>query len=294
MKIIDLIKKSFRIVVENPTITLFFVIFLIISNFLAPYIMIAQSKVVALIIALCIFFLTTVFLAGWFQMLKEVAKEEDITKLKDKNFFAIFLEGISKNGIAVTIGVIIYLFLLSAVLFLTSEIALRLFGSLDFIFRDMMINASGSVDNALNYLQNLSDDQKFIIYGWQFSFVIASMIYNFFFLFLAPIIVKDDNKNQLIKPFYTFISSICFTFKNFLGVLSVFFIIYLIYFSLGITKAIIGSNVILSILILFIYIYFISGALVLIFNYYEQKTNSLDRSDCIRENEVINIVSEEN
>ena len=294
MKIIDLIKKSFRIVVENPTITLFFVLFLIISNFLAPYIMIAQSKIVALIIALCIFFLTTVFLAGWFQMLKEVSKEEDISKLKDKNFFATFLEGISKNGIAVTIGVIIYLSLLSVVLFLTSEIALRLFGSLDFIFRDMMVNASRSVDNAINYLQNLSDDQKFMIYGWQFSFVIASMIYNFFFLFIAPIIVKDDNKNQFIKPFIAFVSSICFSFKNFFGTLGVFFIIYIIYFTLGITKAIIGSNVILSIVILFIYIYFISGALVLIFNYYEQKTNSLNRCDSIGENQVIDNVSKEN
>ena len=204
--IIDLIKKSFRTVIENPTITLFFVLFLIISNFFAPYIMVVQSKAVALIIALCIFFLTTVFLAGWFQMFKEVAKEEDVSKLKDKNFFAIFLEGISKNGIAVTIGVVIYLLLLSVILFLTSEIALRLFGSLDFIFKDMITNASGSVDNALNYIQNLSDDQKFTIYGWQFSFVIASMIYNFFFLFIAPIIVKDDNKNQFIKPFVSFIS----------------------------------------------------------------------------------------
>ena len=58
MRIIELIKKSFHTVVENPTITLFFVIFLIISNFLAPYIMIAQSKIIALVIALCVFFLT--------------------------------------------------------------------------------------------------------------------------------------------------------------------------------------------------------------------------------------------
>ena len=226
MIIIDLIKKSFHTVIENPTITLFFVLFLIISNFLAPYIMIVHSKIIAIIIALCVFFLTTVFLAGWFQMIKEAAKEEDISKLKDKNFAAIFLEGITKNGITVTVGTVVYLFLLTIVLYLTSEIALKLFGSLDFIFRDMMINASGSIDNAIDYLQKLSDDQKFILYGWQFSFIISSMIYNFFFLFLAPIAVKDDNKNQFIKAFSAFISSICFSFKNFLGTVSVFFIFH--------------------------------------------------------------------
>ena len=294
MKILDLVKKSFHTVVENPTITLFFVLFLIISNFLAPYIMIVQSKITALVIALCIFFLTTVFLSGWFQMLKETAKEEDISKLKDKNYLAIFLEGISKNGVAVTIGVVLYLLLLSVVLFLTSEIAFRLFGSLDFIFKDMMINAAGTIDNAINYIQNLSDDQKFTIYGWQFSFVVASMIYNFFFLFLAPSVVKDDNKNQFIKPFIAFVSSVCFAFKNFFGTLSVFFIIYSLYFFLGVAKAIIGPNVILSILILFVYIYFISGALVLIFNYYEQKTDSVNRCDCIGEDKPVNSVGEAN
>lgn len=290
MKLFEIYKKSFATVVSNPAVTLFLVLFLIVSNILTSYMFTSRTKIVAFILSFCVFLLSLCFVAGWFYIVKDVAKNDSD---ENKNYFAIFLEGIGKNIIPIGIGSFIYTFILTLVLFLTGKVAYNLFGSLDFILKDLITITQDS--NLLNeYLNKLTVDQKYTIYAWQLSFIFASMIFNFIMLFYFPAIVFDEKSNMFKKAFSALIKALCFLFKNFFGALFLYICIYFTYMFLGILKVLFGANVIVSILLLFFYIYFISGAIMLIFNYYGQKNNCTDRCDSIGENENIDKPCEEN
>ena len=91
MILINSIKKSFNCIVENPAIMLFLVLFMIGANTLAQYILEARIPLVGQVLILCLFALIFAFFAGWFQVIKESSNRE---KIKEKNFYSIFLEGI--------------------------------------------------------------------------------------------------------------------------------------------------------------------------------------------------------
>ena len=271
-----LVKKSFDTVNENSTITLFLVLFLIVANFLLPYIFSAKSIISSSVLAVCLFLFTAVFAAGWINILKESIDKE---KLKDKNFSAIFLEGVGKNTVSMIISFLGYTFFLVFVLFLTGKFAQHIFGGLDFLFRDIF-NLATEQNAFMEYIKTLSTDKLFIIYGWQLSFMLAITIYNFIFLFMAPAIADDDKTNVFLRPFVAFKNSICFIFKKFFHVLGLYFLICLCTSFLNILRAMMSFNIVFAIVFLFINIYFVSYVIMIIFNYYEQN-NCHNRTDCI-------------
>lgn len=286
--IVELVKKSYKTIVNTPAITLYLVLFLIAINLLAPFIAYARIPVVGMILILCAFFFCSCFFAGWCQILKEnTNKEID----KDKKYFPIFLEGVGKNIVPISFGLIIYIVSFLAVIVLASFIAAKCFGRLDFIFRDMMsLNQNMS---PLDYINNLNDNQKYILYGWQFCFIIAGAIFNYITMFYFPAIVFETKANILLNPIKSIYTSICFTFKNFFKTLGIYLAIYLVYFVLTIIRGFIGNNFILGVILLFIYIYFICCVIMLIFNYYEAKNNSSNRSDSFGQDEIINSAGKE-
>ena len=284
-----LIKKSFDTVNENSTITLFLVLYLIAINLILPYTFFAKSIITSSVLSICLFLLSAVFVAGWINVLKESVDKE---KLKEKNFLAIFLEGVGKNVVPVGIALIGYAFLLAIVLFFTGKAAQYLFGSLDFLFRDIF-TLSNEQNAFMDYIKTLSTDKLFIIYGWQLSFMLAITIYNFIFLFMAPILACDIKTNSFLKPFVAFKDAICFTFKKFFPVLGLYFLICLCASILNILRAVMSFNVVFAIIFLFINIYFVSYVIMLLFNYYEQN-HCNNGADCIGQDETCNKSGEEN
>ncbi len=277
-----IVKKSFDTVNENSAITLFFVLFLIAFNFLLPYIFSAKSFVTTVMLVLCAFLFTAVFIAGWINVLKESVDKE---KIKEKNFSAIFFDGAGKNIVPVVVSLFLYLFLLGIVLFLVGRFAQYFFGSLDFLFKDIL-NMTPEQNSFMDYIKKLSVEQLYVIYGWQLSFMLAIAIFNFFFLFMAPALAQESKINLFLKAFWAFKNSICFTFKNFIPVFGIYFLICFISGILNIIRAITMANIVLAILFLFIYIYFVAYTIMLIFNYYEQKNYCNNGTDGIREDEI--------
>lgn len=288
--IFNLIKKSFNTVIENPSITFYFVLFLIILNFLAYYITTSNNFYVSVTLITASLLLSFAFSSGWFQVIKESCDKE---KIKEKNYFSIFLEGVGKNIIPVSIAMIVYFLLFAIVIYLTSLIANALFGNLNFILNDIL-TPQGNTLNINEFLNNLSDSQKYTLYAWQLSFMAAGALFNFVLMFYFPAVIKDSDKNIFLKPFFAFLNSICFLFKNFLGAVSIFLLIYALYFLMSFSRMFISSNNFLMVLLLFIYIYFISTSIMLIFNYYEQKNLCNNGSDSIGQDETCNKISEEN
>ena len=264
MNIFKLYKQSFSTIVTNPNITLFLVLFLILSNVFALYVFSAKTFIVAMILSFCVFLLSLCFVSGWFNVIKDVAKSENnkiqnSTELNDstysqtstqsKNYFSIFLEGIGKNIIPVGIGSLIYTLILILVFTLSAKFANHFFGSLDFLLKDLTTIAQ---DNKalMEYFDKLSVDQKYSIYAWQLCFILSSMIFNFIMLFYFPALIFNEKSNVFLRAIGGLKDSICFLFKNFFGALFLYVCIYSTYLFLGILKAIFVNNSIISIVIL--------------------------------------------
>ena len=226
MNIFKLYKQSFSTIVTNPNITLFLVLFLILSNVFALYVFSAKTFIVAMILSFCVFLLSLCFVSGWFNVIKDVAKSENnkiqnSTELNDstysqtstqsKNYFSIFLEGIGKNIIPVGIGSLIYTLILILVFTLSAKFANHFFGSLDFLLKDLTTIAQ---DNKalMEYFDKLSVDQKYSIYAWQLCFILSSMIFNFIMLFYFPALIFNEKSNVFLRAIGGLKDSICFFF----------------------------------------------------------------------------------
>ena len=285
-----LVKKSFDTVNENSAIVLFFVLFLIAINFLLPYIFSAKSIITTVILSICLFLFAAVFIAGWINVLKESTEKE---KIKEKNFSAIFFDGAGKNIIPVAFSLFLYSVLLVTILFLVGRFAQYFFGSLDFLFKDIL-NMTPEQNSFLHYIKTLSIEQLYVIYGWQLSFMLAIAVFNFFFLFMPPALAQEIKINIFLKVFIAFKNSLCFTFKNFIPVFGIYFLICFISGFLNIIRAITLPNIIFAILFLFIYIYFVAYVIMLIFNYYEQKNHCDNRTDGIRQDDISDTTCQDN
>ena len=122
MVLIDSIKKSFKCIVDNPSITLFLVLFLIGANLLASSILSAQAKLIAQALIFCLFALVFIFFSGWFEVIKETCQTE---KIKEKNFYSIFLEGVCKYIISSVLGIALYIVFVFITIFLAQLTALN-------------------------------------------------------------------------------------------------------------------------------------------------------------------------
>ncbi len=275
--IINLIKKSYGTIMENPAIMLFFVLFLMVFNYLASWVLLVNSKNIAIILIVCMFLCCCAFFSGWLQVIKE-SHEKD--KFKEKNMGSIFLEGVGKNITSIIIGVLLYSVISFLVAFLSSEIAQTIFGSLDDIVKGFL-SASAQNITFNQYFNNLSLDDKYIVYSWQISILLGLALMNFIFLFYFPAILDEKKYNSFLKPFVAIKNMFCFLFKNFFGILGFYILINLFYFALIVLRALMGANILLSMIFFFIYICFLSFVIMLIFNYYEEKNSCNNGSDGI-------------
>ncbi|MBQ4647382.1 MAG: hypothetical protein IJB79_08545 [Candidatus Gastranaerophilales bacterium] len=289
MKLIDIYKNSYKMVISTPAVTMFLVLFLIVSNLLTSYAFSSGVKSLALILTFCVFMLTLCFISGWLYIIKDTIKND---KKEDKNYWAIFLEGIGKNIVSIFFGFIIYFILFLIILILTGKVAYTLFGNLDFLTKDATLVAQSN-QAFLEYVNKLPENQQFAFLAWQLSFILSTTVYSFLMLFYYPSIINNEKSNIFLKPIVALKDSICFLFKNFFGALAIHFSILVIYFIFNSISLFFESNPIVSILLIFFYIYFISSAIMLIFNYYEQRNNCVDGCDCIGENEDIDKSCEE-
>ena len=64
------LKKSFNIVKENPFITLYFVLYLIILFLIIPILIAGRNIFISMILGVLILLLTCAFISGWFNMIK--------------------------------------------------------------------------------------------------------------------------------------------------------------------------------------------------------------------------------
>lgn len=289
MNFLEIYKKSFLIAVTNPFVTMFLVLFMIVSNLLAAYMLQTRDLILASILSFCVFMLSLCFISGWFYVIKEIIQNKEN---ENKNYFGTFFEGVGRNIVPIGIGSVLYSIVIIFAIFLSVKVAQNIFGSLDFIKDTTLITQDSKA--IMEFYNNLTPEQKSAVAGCELSFLFSIMLVNFLMLFYFPAIIYNEKSNIFLKAFIAIKDSICFLFKNFFGALSIHISLCAIYMMIGILNTILGGNTFISILVLFIYIYFIAGAIMLIFMYYDEKNNCTNGCNCIRENENIDKLGEEN
>jgi len=288
-KYFQLIKDSWNKAVTNPVLGLFFVLFLIAINFLATYALSAKHLSSRLIFYVCIFMTLTAFFSGWFNLIKETVSNKEA---ENKINFSTFIEGIGKNTASAIIGVIIYITCISVILIAVGQLCFYLFGSPEEIFKEIFpilqdTKAFGE------YLNKISPEKQMIILGWELAVYLSASIVHFIFFFYVPALFSNEKTNFFLKPFLAIKDTFIFICKNFPIAFMAFLTIQLLNLFLTTILTIFSTNSLLSLITLFAYIYFIIFSIMLIFNCYEQKNNSDNRSNCIREDECSDKTGEE-
>ena len=296
MILFDSIKKSLAITLKTPAIALFFVLFLILINILGAYTMQSRTGLITAVLAFCIYALICVFFAGWFHVAKESFDKDEN---KEKNFYSIFLEGIGMNWVLSALGVLVYFLIFILFVMLAKELAHFVFGSIDFLVKDLA-NVPANNEAMTKYFTSLTTDQKYVIFCWQMTFIGLISIFNFLFLFYFPALFENSRKeNIFIRPLKAIYRCVFFTIKNFFAVIAVAILIHLTNIVLALLNAAAGNHGLLSVLILFVYIYFVTFTIVLIFNYYDAKENAKKDScdngaDSLGQNGADDKISEDN
>ena len=286
--ILSLIKKSFKQVIENSSITLFLVTYLIVISILAP---LARTNFLVISLGICAVLLTIAYVSGWFYMINTISSTKD-EELKSKNMFSVFFEGIGKNFLPVFIALIFYFLATAVMFFLSGFLANHFFGDINVILKDIMAKATENT-NLIELLSTLPTDKQYTLYGWQFCFIAGSSIFSFLFMMYFPFLI-NSNENVFLRPFTSFYKSLKFIFDNFLLTLGLYSIIYFSYVFLNILRTFTANFTIVSLILFFVYIYFLATIVMLIFNYYEAKNNSTDGPDCIGKDETSDSIGENN
>ncbi|MBR1617167.1 hypothetical protein IJ670_03360 [bacterium] len=275
---------------DNPTLTLLFVIFLIGTNMLLSCIVLAKTKIIAQLLIFGLFALVCIFLSGWFEVIKKTITAENI---KETNFYQIFSIGVTKNIIKTTLGTLLYVIILASVVILCQIFALKFFGNIDFFLNNMYSMPADKMD-VMQYFNNLSTEEKNIIYGWNFCILCGVGLFNFITMFYYPALFDETlehNKNimgYILQPIRSMLKSFCFLFKNIINAVLIGIFLYFINVILAIINTKTSANIFLSVIFLLVYIYFIAFVIMLIFNYYEERNHCNNRTDCLGQNENIN------
>lgn len=283
--LINLIKKSFKIVVDSPVITLFLVMYLILMNLLLFNIsnsLRGGLAIVAFILFSCVYLLSACFFAGWYNIIVASFKDEDF---QNKKSLPIFLEGVGKNFLPISIGMFVNFVILISFIIAASFVAYHFAGGLDFLPDEITASAVEKIADSL------TEEQQYQIAIWEILFALCALSFSYLFMFYYPAVIEDEGK-MLIKPFKAVWTSIKFVFRNFWSVLALNTLIFVSYFALGVLRNVFSKNSILELVILFISIYFISIVLVLIFYYYEQKNSCNNGADCLGEDKAIDSTCE--
>jgi len=293
---INSIKKSFNIIKDNPFITLYFVLYLIVLFLIIPFLA-GRNIILGMIIGVLILLLTCAFVSGWFNMIKastvhykenKTPEEKLDEAIKLKNDFFCGVSGYILPVIAGTILII-------ALFYLHSYLSDLIFGKIDSVIYEMS-KYTNDTEALRTYFVSLPNSTWALIFKKGiFSYVVCNLITLFFLYWGASLYL---NKYCSTNPFFAIVDSIKVMFKKFPQTLIVFIILTAVNFILISLQAIFIENVVISFITMILRIYFAAYMIVLIFDLYESdkakicericaaENNSDNRADSLGENSV--------
>lgn len=270
------IKKSILIIINNPVLTLTFVFYLIFLTVIAPKVIISQNFILSAVIFLLGLVFTAVFFAGWLQIVKIAIKnskkenptdEEKIKELTEikENFFG----AIPVYTFPLLFGIILYLIMFAILMFVNIKLANHFIGNIDFLTEDIGNISQGS-EGIKSFLLSLPKEKLMIIYGWEMFFEVSIAMFNFVLMFWLSALYYPSK--CAANPIRALKDSVFAIMKHPLRSFGLYMFILLLGFLcklLGLFFA--TANVVLYFLVMILGIYFWIFVFVLIFNYYDSR-----------------------
>lgn len=289
-------QRAFKITSENIILTTPLILFLFLLNIYLEVAKNAPANLLSMVLLLVTtLFMLAAFAAGWFYMVKkavDIDKKEFLTNdERARASFGLLKElptGIGEYFLSFIGGIMLYLILFMVLSLISYKIGTHFLGKIDLSQHELQtILNSVDVKGAFAAIPNAKLAKLEI---WYMIFLVVTTIHYFLTLFLAPAIVNGV-KNSVIA----FGKSLKFLFKNFLGTIILFLYVNLVSFVVSLFISAIMHlhfipDFITALAGMLIYFYFIVYVIVLVFLYYDRKSDEKTEdycdsgSDCLGQN----------
>ena len=269
------IKKSFSIIIENPVLTMSFVLYLIFLSLILPRLFMGLNIILFALVLILLFTMTAAFFAGWLQMVKvainnskkvdktEEEKLKEFTQMKDEFFGAV-----PKYILPLLGGIILYIIMFFLLIAFNIKFANHFIGRLDFLVEK--INSLPQDAQALhNFLTSLPQEKLMILWSWQFLFVITTGIFNFLMMFWASALYYPEKETS--NPLVALKNSLIVIFKHPIRSAALYCFILILGVIFKTFDYLLSTNIVLYFVFMILGIYFWVFVFVLIFDYYESR-----------------------
>lgn len=278
------VKKSISIIIDNPVLTLSFVIYLIFLTLLVPKIFSDQTIIIfALILGLILIF-TAAFFAGWLQMVKTAIdnskKEERTDEEKVRNLARMrndFFSAVPVYILPLLLGIILYIVMFMLLMAFNIKFANHYIGNLDFLTEGIS-TIPQDAESLHKFLSSLPEDKLMILWSWQFLFMFSVGLFNFLMMFWASALYYPEKCTT--SPFAALKNSLLVIFRHPLRSLGLYAFILVLGMIFKFASIFFATNVILYFIFMIFAIYFWVFVFVLIFDYYESRFYSHGSERC--------------
>lgn len=267
---LNIIKNSFNIVVRNYTIPLFFVLFLTLITFTSSKLALMPTILGLFTIGILIIFLCA-FFAGWYGMIKSavVNSYKKRTKAEElRDIFSLkgdFLGYVGSHILPVFLGFVLYFILAVLVFNLSTLLAEKFVGNIDFLYNDTK-NIVNSSEALAKYVVSLPKEKLMLLAGWELVLLVSVGLFNLFTLFwFSDLYMNKTDSRNILKALW---SSICAVFKKPLSVIGFNVLVASFYFLVSQSSILGRLHPVLSFIYMVLWVYFFVFINVLIFNYY--------------------------
>ena len=223
-----------------------------------------SNKIISIICALLILILmTSVFLAGWFKMVKLAVENPE-----DEEPYLIIREFTSGVGefFLSSMGAILIMFFMFGIIMLGTYYLGNHFIGTPNISAELLSNAMKNTAELKSFLLSLSSEQLIMLNLWNLL-IMGMLLVNYLLIFLYMPALFFKNKN----PFVAFLISLKDLFsKKFFITLGVFLLIVIANSIISIFTTVFAGNLIMHFILTLINFYFIVLVAVTEFYYYYQ------------------------
>lgn len=277
------VKNAFTLLKNNTIVIQPLILFMLIASYLSAPITLANFYTLHSLLAIfTLFMLSSAFLAGWFYIIKLTVSTKDkilptpeSIALESFSNLKKFFTGVGDYFLSILGAIIVYLITLFAFSFLAYKLGVHFIGDISVskeLEKVLTSSTPEAMQQALNSLNYTAPEQIKLVY-WGAYISMLSLIFSFFTTFYGATIFYET-KNPLVSMILT----LRFIFRNFLGSIGIFLFLLFLQFVVYLLNVLSMVNVFVSILTLIIIFFYLSYQVILVFLYYDEKTQNHSNS----------------
>lgn len=279
---IKTINKAFILLKDNIIIIQPLIFYLLLIGFISKPILFGTAQNLSSVIAIVIVFLfTSAFLAGWFYIVKLAIsmKNEVYETPEEKNLAALsllkqFFTGVGDYFVPLIFGLLLYAIAFIGFSILSYKIGIHYIGKVELTPALVKVLNTGSYTDIYNFFNSnaVTKQSAIRLSYWGFYISVLSLLFSFITLYYGAALIYDS-KNPFVAAFL----NLKFLFLNFWDSILLFLFLSLLNMVISILNMASAMNIIFSVISLLLMFFYMSYHVMLVFLYYEEKTQ--DSSD---------------